>query len=81
MTELEIFAKVTLEHGGEWWWLEESENYSLYSCKTKYEVKHVFYYHPPVYQIFDKHGKRVFASTDYMTAYNKYAALCKGDPR
>jgi len=81
MTELEIFSEVTLKHGGEWWRLEESERYSLYGCKTKYMYKHNYYYNPPVYQIFDEKGKRVFASTDYRTAYEKYTNLCKEDKR
>ena len=79
MTEFEIFSEITLKHGGEWWKLEESKNYSLHLCKTKYMVKHVFYYNPPVYQVFNKQGKRIFASTDRKTAYAVYTTLCKDD--
>lgn len=78
MTELQIFAEVTLNHGGEWWLLEESESYSLYGCKTKFTVNHQTYYNPPVYQVFNSKGKRIYASTNYREAYNKYISLCNG---
>lgn len=77
MNELEIFAEITLKNGGEWWRLEESKECSLYCCKTKYMIKNNFYYNPPVYQIFDSKGKRIFASTDYRTAYKKFVEVTK----
>lgn len=77
MTELQIFAEVTLNHGGEWWLLEESKSYSLYGCKTKFTVNHQTYYNPPVYQVFNGKGKRIYASTNYREAYNKYKELTK----
>ncbi len=76
MTELEKFAKITLEQGGEWFKLEESEFYSLHESKTKYMPKNYSYY-SPVFQIFDSKGKRVLAHTDYRTTYEKYRKLCK----
>ena len=79
MTELEIFAEITLKHGGEWWRLEKSKMYSLYMCKTRYEVNGRIFYNPPVYQIFAYNGRRVFASTDRKAAYGKFESLCKGD--
>lgn len=39
MTELETFAKFTIEHGSEWWSLEESESYTPCESKEKYIVK------------------------------------------
>lgn len=78
-TDLQMFAEITLKNGGEWWLLEESENYSLYSCKTKYTANFHVYYNPPTYQVFNKAGKRVFTSSDYMPAFKKYKRLCEGD--
>lgn len=64
MTELECFAKQTLEQGGEWWKLEEG----LYVCKTKQLINNYFY-DTPVYQVFNPEGKRLFTSTSYRLAY------------
>lgn len=77
MTDLEFFADITLKHGGEWWKIEESEDYSLYCSKTKYMIKHNYYYNPTLYQIFDSKGKRVFASTNYRMAYKKFTEMVK----
>lgn len=78
MTELEAFAKFTIEHGGEWWSLKESDSYTLCESKEKYIVKNQVYYNSPVFQIFDKKtGKRLFASTNYQHAYGKFQRLCK----
>ena len=78
MTELEIFAKVTIEHGGEWWNLEESDSYTLCESKTQFMIKNRVYHNPPVFQIFNRStGKRVFASTNYQYAYNRFQQLCK----
>ena len=79
MTELEIFSEITLKHGGEWWKLEESKNYSLHLCKTKYMVKGHTYYNPPVFEIYNSKGKRMYASTDRKMAYAVYTTLCKDD--
>ena len=78
MTELEIFSEITIKHGGEWWKLEENESYSLHLSKTKYEVKGRVYYNPPVFQIFNNKGKRIFATENRLTAYQHYNNLCKG---
>lgn len=78
MTELEIFSEITLKHGGEWRKLEESENYSSHESKTKFMVKGYTYYNPPVFQIYDKKGKRAFASTNQEEVFQKYENLCKG---
>ena len=78
MNELKLFAEITLKHGGAWWKLEESENYSLHLSKTRFMVKGRENFLSPVYQIFNSKGDRVFASTDRKTAYNKYENLCKG---
>ena len=78
MNDLKAFAEITLKHGGEWWKLEESENYSLHMSKTKFMIKNQVHYLSPVFQIFNSKGDRVFASTDRKTAYDKYENLCKG---
>ncbi len=72
MTELQIFAEVTHAHGGEWWELEQGEHYSLHACKTKYMLHGRVFYNPPVYQVFNAAGKRVFASTSYKVAYDAW---------
>jgi len=41
-------------------------------------VKGYTYYNPPVFQIYDKKGKRVFASTNQEEVFQKYENLCKG---
>lgn len=75
MTELETFAKFTLDNGGVWYELEESENYSMYKTQDKFMEKHSYYYSLPVYQIFDKQGNRVFASINYRETYEEYKRL------
>jgi hypothetical protein len=72
MTELQIFAEVTHKHGGEWWELEQGKHYSLHACKTKYMVNGRVFYNPPVYQVFNAAGKRIFASTSYKVAYDAW---------
>lgn len=72
MSELEIFAEMTNNQGGEWSKLEDNENYTLYVSKTKYMSQHNYYYNAPVYQIFNNDGKRLYVSTDYKSAYGKY---------
>lgn len=76
VTELQTFAKFTLENGGEWWLLEHSDNYQLYKTCSKYLYKNNYYLDTTVYQIFNKQGKRVFVSTDYKEAYKHYKTLC-----
>lgn len=72
-TELELFAKTTLEQGGEWFLLEQSEAVSLYESKTKwcYDGRNYFYNYP-VFQIFNAKGKRLYATTSYTTACQYY---------
>ena len=73
MTELEYFAKQTLEQGGEWYKLEgEFCKGGLYVSKTKYLVKNNYYYNSPVYQVFNNEGKRIMATTNYNSAYSYY---------
>ena len=74
MTELEIFAKFTLEHGGIWHELERSENAGLYKTQTRRMNGRNYEYDSPVYQVFVD-GKRVFASTNYRQAYAKYKKI------
>lgn len=72
MTELEMFAKFTLEKGDEWWKLEQCDNGGLYKSRGRYIENHREYYTSPVYQIFNKEGKRIMTSMDYMTAFKYY---------
>ena len=82
MNELNLFAKLTLEKGGEWWQLEESNNYVLCESKTKFTIKHQVYYDQPVFHIFSRlTGKRLFASTNYFEAMNRYRQLVKEEKR
>ena len=81
MTELEIFAKMTIEQGGIWIEIARTENSSheLYKTQTSYEYQYHIYYNSPVYQIFDRHGKRVFASLNYHEAMNHLMQLGGAD--
>ena len=75
MTDLEIFAKMTIDKGGEWFTLERGDDYSIYESKGKYMVNHNYFYESPVYQIFDKNGNRVLATTDMRIAFAKFNQL------
>ena len=80
MNELNLFAEITLRHGGEWWQLEKSDDHTLCLCesKTKFVVNNRIHHNPPAFQIFDKKtGKRLFASTNYQHAYGEFQRLCK----
>ena len=84
MNELNLFAEITLRHGGEWWQLEESDDHTLCLCesKTKFVVNNRVYYNPPVFQVFDRRtGKRLFASTNYFSALEKYRQLTEEDKK
>lgn len=76
MTDLEAFAKLTLEQGGEWRFLEERGGYSIHCSKVKYICEHNFYYTTPVYQIF-KDGTRIYTNTNYRESYDTFVRLAK----
>jgi hypothetical protein len=65
-SELELFAKQTLDQGGEWYKLEEG----LYESKSKHLIDNSYIYDTPVYQVFNSEGKRVFSTVSYTLAYN-----------
>lgn len=77
MTDLETFAKATTERGGEWWILERFGCYCLCECKPVYMRKNMKYCDSPTFQVF-KNGARMFASTNYREAYEKYKRLKEG---
>ena len=75
MSELEMFAKQTLEQGGVWFKLEESKNGSLYKTYGRYCNGWNYYNTPPVFQVFDMAGKRLFVSESYLNALTYYENL------
>ena len=75
MTELELLAKQTLEQGGEWLLLEQSEVGRLYKTQGKW-CDGRNYFNTPVFQVFDSEGKRVFVSESYINAYQFYQGRC-----
>lgn len=77
MTELEIFSKSIIEEGGEFYTLETSIHGKLAKTVSHYSVKH-HVYNEVIYQVFNKAGKRVFASVDYFTALTYYENMMKG---
>lgn len=79
MNELETFAKFTLDSGGVWFTLEKSDDYTLFKTQDRYLHKNNYYYDTPIYQIFNADGKRIFAGTDYLQAYNYYKKLMGGN--
>lgn len=75
MTELEMFAKYTIENNGEWWELHSVINpqgieFRLYKTLRKFILDdHYEYNTNPVYQIFRMDsGKRVEVTTDFNLA-------------
>lgn len=72
ITELEMFAKQTLEQGGVWFMLEESQKGSLYKTWGRYCDGRNYYNTPPVFQVFNAAGKRLFASESYLNALTYY---------
>ena len=72
---------MTLDAGGIWVDVAEtiSGSYTMYKTQSAYwEHGHKFY-NSPVYQIFDRAGKRVFAGMNYAEAYDHLRIL--GDRR
>ena len=69
MTDLEVFATYTIEHGGIWYELEpgmyKSQMWHMTDGRNSYGDT-------PVYQVFDRSGKRIFASTNYIYALNRW---------
>ncbi len=69
--EIEIFARNIIDGGGEFYTLETCKRGKLVKTVTHYEVKwHT--YNEVRYQVFNAEGKRVYVSTDYMTALQYY---------
>jgi len=75
MTELEMFAKQTLEQGGTWFKLEKSENGSLYKTQGRYCDGRNYYNTSSIFQVFDATGKRLFVSESYQNALTYYENL------
>jgi len=71
MNDLELFAKRTIEQGGEWWRLEDG----LFVSKSKHLVNNNYFYDTLVYQVFNSDGKRLMASTSYFLAYEFWVNL------
>ena len=65
MTDLELFAQQTILQGGIWYELEPG----LYKSQSWHEVRNNCVGDTPVYQVFDRSGKRLFASTNYISAF------------
>ena len=75
MSELELFAEQTIKQGGVWFKLEQKGDYKLYETYSKYCDGRNYYNGPVVYQIFDKNGKRIFATQSYQNAVTKMKLL------
>ena len=74
MSELELFAKITLEKDGIWRQIEKNGRYAMYKTQDRYMYKNEYRYNSPVYQIFCD-GKRVFASINRAESYAEYKRL------
>lgn len=69
--EIEVFAKNIIDSGGEFYTLETCTRGKLVKTVTHYTVKwHEF--NEVRFQVFNAEGKRVFVSTEYITALNYY---------
>lgn len=78
INELEVFAQMELDKGGVAYELENNGIVRLYKFQEWYWYKHNRYGNTPVYQVFRaKDGKRLFATTDFQSAYAAYESLTK----
>lgn len=77
MTDLERFAKFTLEQNDEWYTIEKNNYGALAMCKHKYMPKgqYNYFYNSPMYEVFNSKGKRICVSTNYIEAYNIFKNL------
>lgn len=78
-TELEMFAEYTINNGGKWWILEEHEKANLYKSQMFKLVGNNYFGDPPVFQVFNDKGKRIFANTGLSLAYSFWENYIKGD--
>lgn len=76
--EIEIFARNIIDEGGEFYTLETCKRGKLVKTVTHYEVKY-HTYNEGRYQVFNSEGKRIFVSTDLMTAKKVYQKLIDGE--
>lgn len=74
MTDLETFAKATIDRGGEWYTLQSSGRYCLCECKTMHWKMNARYFESPTFQIF-RDGARIFVSLNYREAYEKFERM------
>lgn len=78
INELEVFAQMELDKGEVAYELENNGIVRLYKFQEWYWYKHNRYGNTPVYQVFRaKDGKRLFATTDFESAYTAYESLTK----
>lgn len=77
MTDLETFAKFTLERGGIWHEIEKKGRFAMYKTCDRYEQNNFIWNDIIVYQIF-KDGMRVLATTDYKAAVQSFDRMTGG---
>lgn len=74
MTDLETFAKATIDRNGEWYTLKSDGRFCFCECKMVYWHGNNRYYESPTYQIF-RDGTRMFVSTNYRETCEKYERM------
>lgn len=77
MTELELYAKVTIERGGVWHELQKRRHFALYETGGRFMYEGKMYSDVTVYQIFEDEKLR-FASSDYGATLDQFERWTSG---
>lgn len=77
MTELEIFAKATIERGGIWEELQNCGHFAMYKTGGRFMYKDRMYNDVNVYRIYED-GKERFASLNYASTLDQFERWTRG---
>ena len=66
--DLDLFADQTISNGGTWYKLEELNGYCLCKSQMWYSDVRESYGCTPVFQVFDRDGKRICTTLSYQEA-------------
>lgn len=77
MTELELYAKATIERGGVWHELQRRRHFVLYKTGCRFMYNGKMYNDVNVYRIYED-GKERFASSDYAATLDQFERWTRG---
>lgn len=77
VTDLELYAKVTIERGGVWHELQKRGHFALYKTGGQFMYNGRMYIDVEVYRIFED-GKLRFASSDYGATLDQFERWTSG---